>query len=276
MNAFKLTALTLVMAASATAAQAADILTIPDVTVSGSVAATTDYLFRGISQTGSDAAIQGSLMASHTSGLYAGVWASSVGGSINKDGSEMDFSVGYTMPLALTPNMNSTLDVGYTRYTYAGSGEGSIVTFQGNLPSKVYTDVPADFNELYAKMSMANSLMADDKVTLGVAYSNDYFAESDQYFYLSGDYSAPITGTNFGVVAHVGYNKFDSSEMMRKALLTTQESDDAYLDYKLGATFGVQGLGAELAYVGSDIDDKDCGGGSLCEGRVVLSLSKSF
>ena len=257
MNAFKLTALTLVMAASATAAQAADILTIPDVTVSGSVAATTDYMFRGVSQTGSDPAIQGSLMASHTSGLYAGVWASSVAGGVNKDGSEMDFSVGYTMPLALTPSLSSTLDVGYTRYAYAGSG----------------ADV--DFNELYAKNSFANSLMTDDSLTLGVAYSNDYFNESDQYFYVSGDYSAPITGTNFGMVAHVGYNKFDDNFAMSKALGTNPNAGDDYIDYKVGATFGVQGLGAELAYVGSDLDNSDCGTES-CEGRVVLSLSKSF
>jgi uncharacterized protein (TIGR02001 family) len=257
MNAFKLTALTLVMAASATAAQAADILTIPDVTVSGSVAATTDYLFRGVSQTGSDAAIQGSLMASHTSGVYAGVWASSVASGINKDGSEMDFSLGYTMPLALTPNLKSTLDVGYTRYAYAGSG----------------ADV--DFNELYAKVGVADSLMKDDKFTLGLAYSDDYFNNSDQFVYVSGDYNAPITGTNFGVVTHVGFNSFDSKDQMTKALGFVG-SDESYIDYKVGATFGVQGLSAELAYVGSDIDDKDCNGGSACEGRAVFSLSKAF
>lgn len=257
MNALKLTALTLIMAASATAAQAADILTIPDVSITGSVAATTDYLFRGISQTGSDAAIQGSLMANHTSGLYAGVWASSVASGINKDGSEMDFSVGYTMPLALTASVKSTLDVGYVRYAYAGSG----------------ADV--DFNELYAKVAVADSLMKDDKFTLGLAYSDDYFNNSDQFFYVSGDYNAPITGTNFGVVTHVGFNSFDTTNQMSNAL-GVKGSDESYIDYKVGATFGVQGLSAELAYVGSDIKDKDCNGGSLCEGRAVFSLSKAF
>jgi uncharacterized protein (TIGR02001 family) len=257
MNALKLTALTLVMAASATVAQAADIITIPDVSITGSVTATTDYLFRGVSQTGSDAAIQGSLMANHTSGLYAGVWASSVAGGINKDGSEMDFSVGYTMPLALTPSLKSTLDVGYTRYAYSGSG----------------ADV--DFNELYAKASVGSSLMTDDKLTLGLAYADEYFNESEQFVYVSGDYSAPITGTNFGLVTHVGFNSFDSKDMMNKALGTSGD-DESYIDYKVGTTFGIQGLAAELAYVGSDIDDKDCGGGSLCDGRAVFSLTKAF
>src|SRR3546814_13273170 len=37
-----------------------------------------DLRFRGVSQTGEEAAIQGSIGISHESGLYAGVWGSSV------------------------------------------------------------------------------------------------------------------------------------------------------------------------------------------------------
>ena len=102
MNAFKLTALTLTLAASASVAQAADIITIPDVTVSGSAAVTTDYMFRGVSQTGNDAAVQASMTFGHKSGAYASVWGSSVNGGINKDGSEIDLMLGYVTPLALT------------------------------------------------------------------------------------------------------------------------------------------------------------------------------
>lgn len=39
---------------------------------------TTDYVFRGISNTDGDPAIQGSLDYEHDTGFYAGVWASSV------------------------------------------------------------------------------------------------------------------------------------------------------------------------------------------------------
>ena len=61
---------------------------------------------------------------------------------------------------------------------------------------------------------------------------------------------------------------------MRNALATTQLNDSDYFDYKVGATFGVQGLGAEVSYVGSDIKNQDCV--AVCDGRVVLTLSKAF
>lgn len=260
MNALKLTALTLAFAATAGVAQAQDIITIPDVTVSGSAAITTDYMFRGISRTGNDAAVQASMTFGHKSGAYASVWGSSVSGfdngGINKDGSEIDLMLGYVTPLALTATLQPKLDVGVMRYVYSGSG----------------ADV--DFNEVYAKTTFASAAMKDDALTLGVAYSDEYYNESNQFFYVSVGYTAPIANTNFGLVTSVGYNKFDSNVDMSNALSTTLSNSDDYVDYKVGATFGVQGLGAELSYIGSDIDDQDCS--SLCEGRVVLSLSKAF
>lgn len=257
MNALKLTALTLAFAATAGVAQAQDILTIPDVTVSGSAAITTDYMFRGISQTGNDAAVQAGMTFGHKSGAYASVWGSSVSSGVNKDGSKIDLMLGYVTPLALTATLQPQLDIGIMRYAYSGSG------------------VDVDFNEVYAKTTFADAVMKDDALTLGVAYSDEYFNESNQFFYLSAGYTAPITGTNFGVVLHVGYNNFDSSADMRNALGTTQMNDNDYIDYKIGATFGVQGLGAELSYIGSDLKKSECSSG-LCEGRVVLSLSKAF
>ena len=49
-----------------------------DLTVTGNVALVTDYRFRGISLSGGDVAVQGTINVNHASGLYAGVWASSL------------------------------------------------------------------------------------------------------------------------------------------------------------------------------------------------------
>ena len=46
--------------------------------ITGNVGLTTDYVFRGISQTDEKPAIQGGLDYAHSSGAYAGVWASNV------------------------------------------------------------------------------------------------------------------------------------------------------------------------------------------------------
>jgi len=258
MNVFKIAALTLALAVTAGAAQAEDIITIPDVTVSGEVAFTTDYKFRGLSQTSNNPAVQGALSFEHTSGLYATLWGSSVAAST---GSELNTVVGYVMPLNVG-SYKASLDVGALRYIYAGDSTA------GAEP---------DYNELFATVTAEGVVLTDDALSWGLAYSNEYFAESDRYLNLNVGYSAPIADTNIGLVTHVGYNKFRNNAMMNKALGTTAtNNDNAYFDYKVGATASIQGIDAELAYIGSDIKKRDCVDGSVCEGSVVLTLSKSF
>ena len=65
-------------------------------TFSANVNAATDYYFRGLTQTWGRPAIQGGFDASHTSGLYAGFWASNVSGNQFAGGSlETDWYGGY-------------------------------------------------------------------------------------------------------------------------------------------------------------------------------------
>jgi uncharacterized protein (TIGR02001 family) len=47
--------------------------------LSANVGLYSNYVFRGISQTGGDPAIQGGLDYTHSSGFYLGTWASNVG-----------------------------------------------------------------------------------------------------------------------------------------------------------------------------------------------------
>jgi hypothetical protein len=89
---------------------------------------------------------------------------------------------------------------------------------------------------------------------------------------LYASYGTEISGV--GLSASLGINKFDSTAMMAKALGTTG-TDDSYMDYKLAASKAIGGVTIEGAYIGSDIDEKDCGGG-ICEGRFVLTASKGF
>ncbi|MGA1561914.1 MAG: TorF family putative porin, partial [Gammaproteobacteria bacterium] len=74
----KKTLLSLSIAAAAVSvpAQAADIGGGFD--LSGNMALTSNYIWRGVSQSDDDPAIQGGLDLAHESGVYAGVWASNV------------------------------------------------------------------------------------------------------------------------------------------------------------------------------------------------------
>ncbi|HQV22096.1 MAG TPA: hypothetical protein PLJ88_03285, partial [Agitococcus sp.] len=126
-------------------------------------------------------------------------------------------------------------------------------------------DGAVGYDEIYASVSTMG-------LKVGLNYSPDYFAQSDKFMYLYAGYSTEVSGVTLS--GSLGMNKFDSNAMMTKALGTTG-TDDSYMDYKLAASTALSGVTVEGAYIGSDIDEKDCGAG-LCEGRFVLTVSKGF
>lgn len=87
-------------------------------TLSGSAAFTSDYVWRGSSQSQGNAAVQGGLKASADNGFYGALSGSSVDFGTQADAStEMDFMVGWSGQLA--PDW--ALDLNLTRYQYPGS-----------------------------------------------------------------------------------------------------------------------------------------------------------
>lgn len=85
------------------------------VDVSASATVISDYLFRGVSQTGSEPAVQGSISASYN-GFSASVWASNVSFA----DSEIDFTGAYSLEAA-----GSAFSVGAIYYAYPGSAPGA-------------------------------------------------------------------------------------------------------------------------------------------------------
>ncbi|HEX2139713.1 MAG TPA: TorF family putative porin, partial [Woeseiaceae bacterium] len=87
-----------------------------DITLSGYVQGVTDYRFRGLSASGGDPAVQGTINANHSSGFYVGAWASSIddGGTDILGELELDLYAGWTGEVS--PGF--TLDVGMLRYVY--------------------------------------------------------------------------------------------------------------------------------------------------------------
>lgn len=86
--------------------------------VSGSASLTSDYVWRGSSQTHEKPAIQGSFKYAHDSGLYASGWGSNVKFKPDNGAtSEFDIALGWSGKVA----QNWALDVYYLRYQYPGS-----------------------------------------------------------------------------------------------------------------------------------------------------------
>jgi uncharacterized protein (TIGR02001 family) len=89
----------------------------PDYTVSFNAGATTDYRYRGISQSRLQPALQGGADFNHKSGFYLGTWASTIkwvkdGGG--KSNVEIDVYGGYKTEIS----KDLTLDVGVLTYVY--------------------------------------------------------------------------------------------------------------------------------------------------------------
>lgn len=227
-----------------------------EITTSGSVALTTDYMFRGISQTSESAAIQGSFTVADSSGVYFTAWASSLSADatvvpatantpVGNGGIEVDTLLGYA---GSTDSFD--YDVGVMRYNYPQDNN----TLGGGKNIA--------YNEVYASVSAAGA-------KLGVAYSDDYFAESGKFYYTFLDYGMDITD-DVSAMVHVGWNKFERSG----GFLAGGNSSE-YFDYKAALATEVKGLGVELAYIGADsIAEAAYGDGA--QGRAVLTVSKSF
>ena len=210
-----------------------------EVTVTGNVALATDYTFRGVSQTDGSPAIQGGFdVAFGDSGLYAGTWASNVafGSSI-----ELDVYGGYKFALG-----GVAMDVGVLGYLYP------------NAPGDDGAEL--DYWELYAKPSIALT----DKFTLGGAlyYSPEFTGETGDalYYEVNGAYAfSPELSLSGGV----GVQTVDTDGVFA--------GEDEYTTWNVGGTYSAFGLGFDLRYHGTDVDDV-----SIYDDRVIFSIKKAL
>jgi len=87
--------------------------------LSWEVAAVSDYLFRGASQTDEKPTVQGSVTWTTSSGLYVGSFASGVDFGEGSPDVEVDYFVGYGFDVSDAVNVDLMLN----RYTYPGASE---------------------------------------------------------------------------------------------------------------------------------------------------------
>jgi uncharacterized protein (TIGR02001 family) len=210
--------------ASAQSAAAASSLT-------GNFTLTTDYRFRGISQSYELPAVQGGIDWAHASGLYLGNWNSSVSGNQFPNGAslEMDFYGGYKFEVS--PGV--ILDVGGLYYYYPGA------YFNGFAPSEPKFDhfelyVGAAFGPFSAKFFYGVTDFFGLDNTVGGR-------DSKGSYYIDLNYSTEILPkTTLGL--HVGYQDVANFD------------DLSYFDYKIAITYDWTGWLLTAAIVGTDAD----------------------
>ncbi|MGE5492602.1 MAG: TorF family putative porin [Actinomycetota bacterium] len=220
----------------------------------------TDYVFRGISQSQHQPAVQGGVDYSHSSGFYAGTWASTIEWvdrkdlQVQKDNHlEVDLYGGYKNTVG-----DFGYDLGAIRYYYPGSFNTA-------------AGVTANTTEVYVAGSWKfvslkyNHVVSQNIFNWGGTDSGTKTRGSG-YYDLTVTY--PIDET-LNVIGHVGRQNIHNL------------SAASYTDYKIGVTkdvgFGVVGLsytdtnakgGVGQAYRWANKD--------VSNGVVALSFTKTF
>jgi uncharacterized protein (TIGR02001 family) len=227
-------------------------ITVAQAQVSGNLGLTSDYRFRGISQTQNAPAVQGGIDYAHSSGFYVGNWNSSVSSSMytNGAGVESDVYVGFKKEIY----KGLTVDVGsynyfYPRATTAGTGS-NFDTYEGF--------VGLGYGPVSVKYSR----------TLGNGYFGTTNARGTGYYEANVAY--PIPGSKISLLAHAG-----------RTNVANQSAGD-YDDYNFGVGYNLQGFDiAAKYYTNSGLSSAaktadTIHGQKLYKNAAVLSVSKSF
>lgn len=239
------------------------------------VGVVSDYVWRGISQTSHNPAIQGGFDYAHSSGFYAGLWGSNVSwivdtgtttGGTGSAGLELDTYFGFKNSFAEDFNY----DVGFIRYNYPGS----------YTPAAGFAK--ADTDEIYGALGYK-------WITAKYSYGLGKFltvpgAKGTNYFDLTATY--PIADSGFTVSAHVGKQTYKGTTAASYAANVSGlpgTGTPTYTDYKLGVTKDFGGYVFGLSYTSTNASsyytNSNAGGAfgkKLGKGTAALSLTHSF
>jgi len=184
--------------------------------LSANVGLYSDYVFRGISQTGGEPAIQGGLDYSHSSGFYLGTWASNVGWledfqGYTKGNVEIDVYGGFRGEI---PKTELSYDLGAIQYMYPGDHPSNITK--------------ADTTEVYAALGWK---WFTAKYSYYISDEVFGFADADGSDYLAISASVPVGETGLTLGASWGTFSFKNN------------SAQDYDDWKISAAFDMGKLG---------------------------------
>ncbi len=200
-------------------------------TFSGYVQGVSDYRFRGLSLSGGDPALQGTINLNHSSGFYVGTWASSIEDSAIYGHTEVDLYAGWTGAIA----SGLTADIGLLYYAYPNGKVGD-----------------AEYFEPYASLSTTLGPVSA-KVGVAYAFEQDALGDDDN-LYVFTDLGVGIPNTPISLSAHVGY-----ADGAQSPDFLTGSGTGGGFDYSVGATYNITDkFSVSAAYVGVDgnsIDD---------------------
>lgn len=221
-----------------------------ETSVSGNVALTSDYVFRGVSQSENELAIQGGFDLTNDDAFpwYAGVWASSLdfGGPVDS-GVEVDLYGGVRPQIGPV-----TLDVGVIGYFYPGS----------------------DIDDLdYAELKVGGSLTPVENLTVGAAayWSPEFTLNGGDALYVEASAAYAFNDT-FSVSGAFGNQSVDATGYFTGPGTST----DNYTTWNVGAAAAVHGFTLDVRYWDTDEEIANFAGEVVSDERVVVTLRRAL
>ncbi|GAB4071354.1 TorF family putative porin [Ancylobacter sonchi] len=202
------------------------------------IAATTDYVSRGITNSANRPAIQGYVEPSFGP-LYANIWSSNVDFGAGYSGAEIDTALG------IRPEFGPLkLDLGYVHYFYAPES------------------VSPDYGELYAKADYDVSGL----FTLAgrLFFAPDYNQSGNTATFVAGGVEVPLPH-DFAIYGGIGYQFFEDPAAYEQ------------LAWTAGISYTWKSLTFDLRYWDTDLGGDACvvrsGFADGCDARIVFTIS---
>ena len=209
-----------------------------------------DYRASGLSQTQNDPAAQLNLLLSHASGLYAGIWTSTVDFGLGIDTrQEIDYYAGYYWQI----NDNISLDTWTTRYEYPKTSAYNM-------------------NDVQTVLDVYGVLLS------GKYSDNMHDAELNE----EEDFSSWFVGYQTTLPLDIGlratYETVDYKDDVFWSANGNSRAD--YNDWEIKLSKQLWHLDWSLSYIDTDLSDSECesfmGYRDVCSSTVVAGVSTTF
>lgn len=231
----------------------------PPITINGTATLTSDYRFRGISQTDKNIAVQGGVTVSHESGFYVSFWGSSVHSYVTShsdSAQELDLIAGYKKTV-----QGTTFDIGALYYVYPHT------TAPGDHGSSDFVEPYADISHVWGPFTGKVTVnYAPKQKALALDQGQSGALKKNDNVYLAGDFSLAVPKSPLSLTAHLGHTWGPSWLSI----------GDEYTDWGVGAALTYKQLTFGLNYVDTDGHFYTPSGKDAAKGGIVGSVGVSF
>ena len=229
-----------------------------------------NYLYRGISQTRGEPAVQGGLDYANKGGVYVGAWASSIKwiednstAAVGVTGpTELNFYGGYKFDLAA----QTTMDLGFLRYEYLNNTLEKNTAYSNANTDELYVGLSTPLFNVKFSYAMSN-LFGQRSTIAGANSTGATYTEFSREFNL---------GSGYKLTPKAGMTSMNS-----KVVDAVNGATTSYNDYSLTLTKDIQpGLALSVGYSGTNANRNwyvsNFNGKYLGDQAAVVGLKYNF